>query len=65
MPNVQAIGTSDPNILTHFAGNRKIVDERKYDRQHGTNHVHHAHVTLINANPATNKVVAKNNVYKF
>ncbi len=65
LPNVQAIGTSDPNILTHFAGNRKIVDERKYDRQHGTNHVHHAHVTLINANPATNKVVAKNNVYKF
>ena len=46
LPNVQAIGTSDPNILTHFAGNPKIVDERKYDRQHGTNHVNHAHVTL-------------------
>lgn len=46
LPNVERIGTSDPNILSHFAGNRKIVDERKYDRQHGTNHVNHAHVTL-------------------
>lgn len=65
LPNVQAIGTSDPNILTHFAGNRKIVDERKYDRQHGTNHVNHAHVTLINANPPTPQKIANKNGYNF
>ena len=65
LPNVQAIGTSDPNILTHFAGNRKIVDERKYDRQHGTNHVNHAHVTLINANPATPQRISSKNGYNF
>lgn len=65
LPNVQAIGTSDPNILSHFAGNRKIVDERKYDRQHGTNHINHAHVTLINANPATPQKIANKNGYNF
>lgn len=65
LPNVQAIGTSDPNILTHFAGNSKIVDERRYDRQHGTNHVNHAHVTLINANPATPQILAHRNIYEF
>lgn len=45
-PQVKAIGTSDPIILAKFKGNPKIVDERKFDRQHGTNHVHHAHITL-------------------
>lgn len=65
LPTVQAIGTSDPTILAHFSGNRKIVDERQYDRQHGTNHVNHAHVTLINANPATPVRVARSNVYQF
>lgn len=65
LPNVQAIGTSDPNILAHFAGNKKIVDERKYDRQHGTNHVNHAHVTLINANPPTPQKIANKNGYNF
>lgn len=65
LPNVQAIGTSDPNILSHFAGNRKIVDERKYDRQHGTNHINHAHVTLINANPATPQRISSKNGYNF
>lgn len=65
LPTVQAIGTSDPTILAHFSGNRKIVDERQYDRQHGTNHVNHAHVTLINANPATPARVARSNVYQF
>ena len=65
LPNVQAIGTSDPNILSHFAGNRKIVDERKYDRQHGTNHINHAHVTLINANPATPQRISSRNGYNF
>lgn len=69
LPDVQAIGVSDPVILAHFAGNRKIVDERRYDKQHGTNHVNHAHVTLINANPARPAApvnnVSRNNVYSF
>lgn len=67
LPTVQALGTSDPNILAHFAGNRKIVDERKYDRQHGTNHVNHVHVTLINANPAkpNNGTKLSNNIYRL
>ena len=68
LPTVYKIGTSDPNILTHFNGNSKLIDERQYDKQHGTNHVNHAHVTLINANPArpadSNKI-AQNNTYKF
>lgn len=69
LSTVHAIGTSDPNILAHFAGNPKIVDERKYDRQHGTNHVNHSHITLINANPATpNTQISnkpQNGIYKF
>lgn len=65
LSTVQKIGTSDPIILTKFAGNPKIVDERKYDKQHGTNHVNHAHVTLINYNPSNTKVAAKNGVYKY
>ena len=67
LPTIQALGTSDPNILAHFAGNPKIVDERKYDRQHGTNHVNHAHVTLINANPAkpNNGTKLSNNIYRL
>lgn len=68
LPTVYKIGTSDINIIAHFKGNNKIVDERAYDRQHGTNHVNHAHITLINANPATPKkpnAIANNNVYQF
>lgn len=66
LPTVHAIGTSDPTIIAHFNGNPKIVDERKYDKQHGTNHVNHAHVTLINANPKTpTNVVAQNGVYRY
>lgn len=67
MPTVLAIGTSDPNILAHFKGNRKLVDERDYDRKHGTNHINHAHVTLINANPVrpTGNRVASNGTYRF
>lgn len=65
LPTVQAIGTSDPNILAHFNGNPKIVDERKYDRQHGTNHVNHAHVTLFNMHTTTKPKVATNGVYRF
>lgn len=66
LPTIHAIGTSDPNIISHFKGNPKIVDERAYDRQHGTNHVNHAHVTLINANPAKpTDIKATNNTYRF
>lgn len=60
-PQVKKIGTSDPYILAKFKGNPKIVDERAFDKQYGTNHVNHAHITLN-----TNKNRAKNNnVYKI
>lgn len=66
LPTIHAIGTSDSNIIAHFKGNPKIVDERAYDRKHGTNHVNHAHVTLINANPARPaEIKVANNTYKF
>ena len=75
LPTVQTIGTSDPIILTTFSEYLKprngmppkLKDERSYDRQHGTNHIHHAHVTLINANPArpTGTQIAQNRTYKF
>lgn len=66
LPTIHAIGTSDPTILAHFKGNPKIVDERAYDRKHGTNHVNHAHITLINANPARPaEIKTANNTYKF
>lgn len=65
LPTIHAIGTSDPTIIAHFNGNKKIVDERLYDKQHGTNHVNHAHITLINANPATPAKVSGSNVYQF
>lgn len=65
LPNVQKIGTSDSNILSHFAGNTKIKDERNYDLQHGTNHKNHVHVTLINANPPTPQKIANKNGYNF
>lgn len=65
LPTIHAIGTSDPTIIAYFNGNKKIVDERLYDKQHGTNHVNHAHITLINANPATPAKVSGSNVYQF
>lgn len=66
LSTVQYVGTSDPNILAHFKGNPKLIDERAYDRQHGTNHVNHAHITLYKLNPATpTKVAQGNNTYKF
>ena len=59
-PQVKKIGTSDPYILAKFKGNPKIVDERTFDKQYGTNHVNHAHITLnTNKNRAAN-----NNSYK-
>lgn len=65
LPTVYKIGTSDPAILAHFNGNSKIKDERQYDKQHGTNHVNHAHITLINANPEKPQKVKGGNVYQF
>jgi len=67
LPTVYRIGTSDPEILAHFKGNNKIVDETNFDKQHGTNHKNHAHITLINANPARPQgtTIANNNVYTF
>lgn len=75
LPTVQTIGTSDPLILSTFSGYLKsqngkppkLKDERKYDKQHGTNHKNHAHVTLINANPPrpTGNRVASNGTYRF
>lgn len=41
-------GTSDAVLLRHFAGNANVEDERGFDKQHGTNHVNHLHVTLNN-----------------
>lgn len=66
LPNVYKVGTSDAAILAHFSGNNKIVDERDFDKKHGTNHVNHAHITLINYNPQTKtETIAQNNVYRF
>lgn len=45
-PQVRKIGTSDPYILAKFGSNPKIKDERAFDKQYGTNHVNHAHITL-------------------
>lgn len=45
-PQVKKIGTSDPNILAKYGKNPKIEDERNFDKQYGTNHVNHAHITL-------------------
>ena len=65
MPNVYRLGTSDVNILTHFAGNKKIVDEIKYDMQHGTNHTNHVHVTLLNPNTQVVNNDTKNKQYRL
>lgn len=45
-PQVKKIGTSDTNILAKYGTHPKIEDERNFDKQHGTNHVNHAHITL-------------------
>ena len=66
-PKIQAIGCSDPVLLSEFRDEvkkGKIVDERSYDKQHGTNHENHAHITLYNDGTAkpdsTNLVVVRN-----
>lgn len=45
-PQVKKIGTSDPYILAKFGNNPKIKDERNFDKRFGTDHTHHAHITL-------------------
>lgn len=45
-PQVKKIGTSDPYIIGRFGNDPKIVDERDFDKKYGTNHIHHAHITL-------------------
>ena len=59
-PQVRKIGTSDPYILAKFGSNPKIKDERAFDKQYGTNHVNHAHITL-NTNKSR---INNNNIYK-
>ena len=74
LPQVKALGCSDPNILAKFGHskdpkhyNAKIVDERDYDKKHGTNHSNHVHITLFNdLDFGTTKTAVNNNgVYKF
>lgn len=61
-PLVKKIGTSDPILLRKFGNNPKVVDEREFDKKHGTNHVNHVHVTLnVDAeNKGTIRVKAPN-----
>lgn len=56
-PNAK-LGTSDAVILRKFAGNPNVIDERKFDTKHGTNHVNHLHVTLNTGNDTGGVVVA-------
>lgn len=46
-PLVHKIGTSDPVILAKFKNHPKLEDETAFDKKQGTNHKHHAHLTLI------------------
>lgn len=61
-PQVKKIGTSDPYIIGKFGNNPKIVDERKFDKEYGTNHTHHAHITLDVKNKTIQQANA--NTYK-
>ena len=70
LPYIKAIGCSDAKILAHFNGRtNKIIDERKYDLQHGTNHVNHAHVTFLNDSDIIRtdgqKIAANNGIYEL
>jgi len=52
------IGTSDPVILRKFEGNKNVIDQRAFDKKHGTDHANHIHVTMnVGGNAA---VVAQN-----
>lgn len=46
LPDVKAVGTSDPILLKNFAGHGKMKDLRSYDRTHGTNHENHIHIVV-------------------
>lgn len=59
-PYVKAIGTSDPYILARYGSNKKIVDEREFDKKHGTNHKNHAHITLVSSLGYPEGTVIKN-----
>jgi hypothetical protein len=64
-PNIKTLGTSDPALLSQFAGNPKLKDLRNYDKQHGGNHVNHVHITMnagVNEKPAVNKTHKFNTV---
>lgn len=48
-PLVQAIGTSNKEILKHFknsAHKNKLKDESEFDKRHKTNHLNHIHITV-------------------
>lgn len=48
-PLVQAIGTSNKEILNHFknsAHKTKLKDESEFDKRHRTNHLNHIHITV-------------------
>ena len=51
-PQVKKIGTSDPYILATLKSKnggklpKKIEDETNFDKNYGTNHINHAHITL-------------------
>lgn len=61
-PLVEKIGTSDPYIITKYGNHPKIVDEREFDRKNGTNHINHAHVTLVK--PGATTASQRNNIVK-
>lgn len=48
-PNVQAVGTSDEQLLNAFKGKykNKLVDERSFDAANGTDHKNHIHITSV------------------
>lgn len=71
-PKVYKLGCSDTNILAKYGHdksktnyNPKIVDERQYDKIHGTNHVNHVHVTLYNDKDYINEVQKDNGIYRI
>jgi len=52
------LGTSDPQLLRKFAGNKNVIDQRAFDKKHGTDHANHIHVTMNTGGGAA--VVAQN-----
>lgn len=72
-PRVKAIGTSDPELIRlyknkKYNGINKIVDERNFDAQYGTNHVNHIHITTINdgtQNKQNDIITMKNTLKRY